>query len=100
MQVGTDVRVPHMTVEISAGNQPRGLMTRPAQNQTASGLLHRDGKLFDRPQAGGVERRHVAEPQDDDLGQAAQVIVDDVEFIRCAEEKRSMNPENLHVTGN
>src|SRR5947208_1407506 len=79
VEIPTDVRVADVTVEVGARDEPCGLVASPAQDQTSAGLLHRGGELFKRAQTGGVQRRHVTEPQDDDLRKTVHMIVDDPE---------------------
>src|SRR3982750_556283 len=95
VHVRTDVGVADVAMEVGARDEPCGLMARPAQDQTSAGLLHRGGEFFKRAQTGGVQPCHVAEPQDDDLRKTVHVIVDDPELIGGAEQKWSMNAEDL-----
>ena len=59
-------------MEIRARDQARRLVAGAAQEQVAPDSRSALRQFFERAQAGRVERRHVAQPQDDDLRQVVQ----------------------------
>src|SRR5262245_17885961 len=84
-----------MTMKVGARDQLGGLMTGAAEHQVASGSMECLGQFFERTQAGGVDSRHVAKPEDDDLGQVLHVIEDGTQLVGGAKQEWSVDPEDL-----
>src|ERR1700728_1881838 len=52
------------------------------------------GELLEGVQAGGVEGSHIAQAEDHNTGKSDEVFGSFLEFLRCSEEKRSVNTED------
>jgi hypothetical protein len=78
----------------------RRLLPGAAQRQRPPGVVQGVGELLDRVQPGAVDRRHVAQAQDDDRRQRVDMIDDQPQLVGRPEEKRSVNAEDLHVGRN
>jgi hypothetical protein len=68
LDVFADVLVADVPVEVSARNQVRGLVAGTAQQKVPVRLSHGLSQVFESPETGCVERRHVAQAQDHHRG--------------------------------
>jgi hypothetical protein len=75
------------------------LLHGPAQEHGSAGVVEPSGKLLDGVNASGVDRRHVAQAQDNDRGEGLQIRRCFDQFLRRAEEKWTMNAQQRNVWG-
>src|SRR5438094_245464 len=76
VQVGADVRVAHVLVELGLVHELRRLRARAAQDERVARSVERVGQVLERPEPAAVERRHVAQPQDDYGRQRGELVGD------------------------
>ena len=77
----------------------RRLLSGSAKNELASRIVDFVGEFLQCLKAGGIDRGHVPEPEDNDGGKLVQARNNRVEFVCCAEEKWAMDSEDADVGG-
>jgi hypothetical protein len=74
--------------------------SRAAQQQRPPGSPQPFGKNLERVQPGRIERRHVAQSQNHDRREYAQVLGRRFQLLRRAKQKRPVDPQDRHVFRN
>ncbi len=100
MNVRADIRLANVLFELSLVQQGGGLRSGSANNQIATRRVQLVGQLFESQQAGGVDRRHVPQPQDDDRRELIRLVGDLPQLLRRPEQERSVDAEHRDVVGN
>ena len=75
------------------------LLPRAAEYRGPTRRPQPQRQIFERAQAGGVDRRHVAQPKDHDGRQLVDPIGDALQLVGGAEEERTVDAEDRHVVG-
>ena len=89
-----------MAVKPRLSNPPGWLFRGSAKDELAAGLVYLGGEFFQRLKAGGIDGRHITEPQDDDGWNLIQTGNDGIEFVGGAEEEGAVDSEDADIGGN
>src|SRR5215472_10614926 len=86
--------------EFGLMNQRGRLLARATKNQGSLARLQLLGDFLESKQPGGIERRHIAQPQDNYWRQLMDVLGDHRDLVGRAEQEWSVNTEDGGVVRN
>ena len=93
----TNVAAPDVVLKFGLMQETGGLLSRTAKNEAAPGTVDQVRQILQSLQAGGVDRRHVSQAQNDDRGQIRKAADDRFDLVCRSEEKRPVNAEDRDV---
>src|SRR5918993_3551882 len=100
LDVETDIAGAEVTIEVRRCDDCRRLLARTAEQQRPPRRTDALSDLLQRFQSGGVDRGHVAEPNDHDRRQLLEASRNDGDFVGGPEEERPVDPEDGDVGWN
>ena len=85
--MGLNVRVADVLVELGPFHHACGLIAHAAENQCATAGVQEVGEVLECVKPRSVDRRHVAQTQDDHLGESRDVVLEFHQLVRGPNRK-------------
>src|SRR5579864_3071586 len=95
-----NILLAHMLVKLSLTHSQRRLFPGPAKNELPARFTHAVGKVFQRLETRGINRRHVSQSQDNDRREMWQTRDDRIDLVRSAEQEGPVDSEDADIGRN